>query len=423
MGRLSSKARELLENSVLPPLGQIKQSRLDGTIESLLRKRNILKFTDVVLLDGASTPLSARTHLEEKIGSRIRAEFLDPGRDPSTIDRSLVEYIVRRGHLNFAPRKIKLQGDKEPFTAVDTNIREKDVHLFYRFSDPNVDSMQLFCLGDAIKRAGARSATLYLPYAPFQRQDKRDDGRVPITAKLFFDLLDKSFGRTLKRIVTADLHAKQAQAHFDGPLDEFSAIPEFAAFYKQHLGDDIKNTVVMSPDAGGAKRARYLAGLLGVEYHVYDKNRLGHGLASTRDTNTIDVRGKNVIIVDDMVDSGGSALGPIGYLQAAGAKQVYMCATHAILSEKKGVTAEERLRGSDAQFLFTDSKPPKGPNFYSGNKDWMKTISLDYALARIFLCNVLGQSVSGFYKSREKRLMNKKIDVLQATNGLYSPTN
>ena len=409
-----------------------------GLLERKLLERNILRFADVVLLDGDSTTPDAEDHLEDKIRSRIADTYLKPAEKKVEIgsdtqaDRDQIELVselLDGDYLRFADKKIKLQRDGEPFAAIDRNVREKDVHLFYRFSNPCVDFVQLLCMGDAIKRAGPRSVTLYMPYAVFQRQDKKDDGRVPITARMFFDVIHTAFGGNLKRIVTSDLHAKQAQGYFNGPLDEFTAGPEFAAFLSQELGDDLINSRVLSPDAGGTKRARYMAKVLGLGYDIFDKARIAHGEARTADK-LIDIRGKNAIFVDDMIDSAGSltgsyedsVIGPVQQLIAAGAKKVYVCATHGIFSTKNGIPALQRLKQSGAHVLITDSKPL---NEHSSSRDYddcLTRISLDYALSRIFECNVTGESVSGFYNSREERLLRKKIEVLQATNGIYDMT-
>ena len=356
--------------------------------------------------------------LEKKIAKRTDKEFPNPHSEEQDILRELKDK-----YLKFVPCLIKQQRDGEFFVQIGQNVREKDVHVFHKFSDKNLDLMELLTMGDALLRAGVRSVTLYLPYIPYQRQDKKDEGRVPISSKLVFNLLKASLGNHLKRIVTFDLHARQAQAHFDGPLDELSAVPEFAAYYRKQFENQIDadpySVIVISPDAGGAKRANRLAELLGTYYQVLDKKRVAHGEARTNYYLDLDVQWKKVILIDDMIDSGSSLVGeqeheingPVQYLQSRGA-EVYICATHAVLSEKNGLTAEQRLRKAKVPVLFTNSLPEKHPGYYKQNADWMKIISIDYVLAKAFYCNQVGESISEFLKKREEKLLSKKLDLI-----------
>lgn len=386
-------------------------------LKKLERHRKLSALSNVVLLNGSAAELS-QEHLAKKIHERIDKEFPDATKK----EREIIDEI-KQENLRWGKRCIKQQRDGEYFIQIQENVREKDVHLFHKFRDKNLDLMELLVMGDALLRSGVRTVTAYLPYIPYQRQDKKDEGRVPISSKLFFNLLKASLSDRLKRIVTFDLHARQAQGHFDGPLDDLSAVPEFAAFYREQGID-----AVISPDAGGAKRANYLAKLLGLDYHVLDKRRTGHGKAETRYVLDFDVNGKKIAVIDDMIDSGSSVVGeyeadkpgPIQYLQSRGAK-VIPCATHAILSEKKGISAEERLRRAGVQVLFTDSLPEKYPGHYQDNSDWMTVISLDYAQAKAFYCNQVGESISNFLKNREEGLKAAKLNFVVNRNpsGLY----
>lgn len=393
--------------------------------DELKRYRKLMDLSNVVLLDNEAAA-SSRDHLEEKIRARVEKEF----RDATDYEREIIEGI-KEENLRFVGRKLKRFRSSEYFVQIKNNVREKDVHLFYKFPHEDFSPEELHKMGDACKRAGVRSVTVYMPFIPDQRQDKKDDGRVPISAKLFFDLLATSFGSYLKRIVTTDLHASQAQAHFDGPLDELRAVPEFAAYYKDKFKDDFRDgssgIYVFSPDAGGAKRARYLAKLLGVASDTFDKRRIGHGEAETKFPPLDFVKGKKVIIVDDMIDSGSSLvgeyendkIGPVQYLQSKGA-DVYVCATHAIMSEKNGISAEERMRQAGVPVLFTDSLPEPEPGYFAEHKEWMSIISLDYALAKAWYCSQVGESISAFMERRESVLQGSKLDFLTSdgSNGL-----
>ncbi len=393
-------------------------------LEKLRTHLKLSSLANVVLLSNRAAE-SSQSHLEQKIRERLDKEFQDQGAEE---EKEIIEGI-KAENIRFVNRDIKQQRDGEFFVKIGENVREKDVHLFHKFEDKNLDSMELFCIGDALKRAGVRSISVYLPYMPYQRQDKKDDGRVPISARLFFDLLDKSMGKSLKRIVTMDLHAKQAQGFFDGPVDELSAVPEFAAYYKGLLQEQFsqksfsEDILVISPDAGGAKRAQYLSRLLSVQYAVLDKKRTGHGKAEHQYNLPHNVKGKAVLLIDDMIDTGSSLVGeyentipgPVQFLQERGAS-VYVCATHRLLSEKNGIAGEERFRSANVPVLFTDSLPEKNAGYYERNKDWMTVISLNYALAKAFFCNQVGESISAFLKGREERLREQKLDYIVRRN-------
>lgn len=397
----------------------------DTKSEKSKRKHRLTDLSNVVLINGRSAE-SSQSYLEQKLMERVDKEFPNPSRQEKVDIEAVKNY-----NMQFAKRMIKQQKDGEYFIQVQENVREKDIHLFYKFNDKNLDLMEMLVMGDTLVRAGVGSITLYLPYIPYQRQDKKDEGRVPISAKLIFNLLLASMGNRLKRVVTFDLHAKQAQAHFDGPVDELSAIPEFAAYYrnkfKEDLARDSSSVVVFSPDAGGAKRAEKLSELLQIQYQVLTKRRIGHGKAETKyDTydTSVNVNGKRIIIIDDMIDSGSSLVGeyengkdgPVQYFQSLGA-DVYCCATHHVLSEKDGIKAEERLRKSGVPFLFTDSIPEKYPGYYTDNKDYMSVLSLNYPLAKAVYCNAAGESISQFLKDREKKLRADKLDLIDQGDG------
>ena len=381
------------------------------------RRKKMFAFSDVVLLKSKSAQV---IRLKDKLAERIDKEFKGV-----SLREMAVTDAIKKKNLQFGESLVKQHNNGEFFVQIQENVRKKDVHLFHQFQDPNLDLVELCITADALLRADVNSVSLYAPYIPYQRQDKKDDGRVPISAKLVFKLLEASFGSSLKRIVTFDLHARQAEAHFDGPLSSFSAVPEFAAYYRHKFRGECneENVVVISPDAGGAKRACYLAELLGIRYYVLDKRRTGHGEAETTFYLDLDVKGKKAIIIDDMIDSGGSLvgkfeekkIGPVQYLQEREA-EVYICATHAILSEKDGISAEERFRKAGAPVLFTSSLPERYPGYYKDNQDWMEVISLNYALAKAFYCNQVGESISDFLKKREAKLKGEHLDFVIRKN-------
>ncbi len=397
--------------------------------DHMIRYKRLMRLSDVVLLSGGvgMTP-EAETLLEGTINARIDKEFPDP-----TLKEEEIIAGLKEKDLKFVPRVIKTHNDGEIFVQVKGNVRRKDVHFFYDFGNPVPGEVTLYRFGDALKRAGVGRVTLYAPYLIDQRQDKKDDGRVSIAIASLMKGLEANFGHRLERIVTSDLHARQIQGLFDGPLDELSAIEDFAAYYKAEFSEElVKNdpdVVVVSPDAGGSKRAQKLAELLGVQYTILDKIRTGHGEAEHRYFLPMDVNGKKAILVDDIIDSAGSVAGefenprkqqgPIQYLQSQGA-EVYVCSTHAVFSKKNGIAAEERLRKAGAKVLVTDSMQ-KGADYYHRHEDWLTALSLGYPLAKAFYCNVVGDSISGFIAGRQRSLTADKLDfaLKRAPSGVY----
>ncbi len=396
-----------------------------GALEELDRFLKLGALRKVVLLSN-SAYAGSQESLEEKIHERIDKEF----KEPTDKEQEIIE-AMKKTNLRFVNKISKQQNDREIFVQVQENVREKDVHYFHKFSDPNLSKEELTEFGDALKRAGVGSVTLYLPFIPYQRQDKKDDGRVSISARKFYDDVESAFGHRLKRIVTFDLHAKQEQGYFNGPLDELSAIPDFAAYYRDLFKDSFASgradVLVISPDAGGAKRARTLAKALGVQNIVLEKHRTGHSEAEHQFYLPSDVKGKKVILVDDIIDSGSTLvgefennkIGPVQYLRDDRKAEVYICATHALLSPKRGISAEERMRRAGVQTLFSDTLPEKSEGYYKSHSDWMSVISLNYVLAKAFYCNQVGESISEFLKKRDERLSGKLDFVItKSTNGV-----
>ena len=395
-----------------------------NALKQFERYSNLVSLRKVVLLSNNSFG-SAQVSLEKKIHERIDKEFSE-----STDDEKEIIEGMKHSTLRFVDKVSKQQNDKEIFFQVKENVREKDVHFFHKFGDPNLDLVELLVAGDALKRAGVNSVTLYLPYIPYQRQDKKDDGRVSIAARWIYDVISTSFGSPLKRIVTFDLHAKQEQGYFNGPLDELSAIPDFAAYYRDLFKEDFSsgrsNVLVISPDPGGAKRARKLAQALSTQYVILDKIRTGHGEAEHRFYLPSDVKGKKVILIDDMIDSGSTLVGefennkpgPVQYLRDERGAEVYICATHALLSAKKGISAEERMSRAGVPTLFADTLPERKEGYYLEHKSWMSVLSLNYVLAKAFYCNQVGASISEFLKKRDDRLGRLDFVLTKDKNGL-----
>ena len=231
---------------------------------------------------------------------------------------------------------------------IEESIRGKDIFIIQPTSYPvNDNLMELLIMTDACKRASAHSITAVVPYYAYARQDRKTRGREPISAKLVADLMTTA---GVTRVVTVDLHAGQIQGFFDIPVDHMEALPILAKhFIKQGFGPE--DTVVVSPDVGGVKRARGLAKWLHTPLAIIDKRRQKANECEVM--NIIgDVDGKKVILVDDMIDTAGTICNAAKALIERGAVKVYACATHAVFSGP----AIERLKESVfTKVVVTDS--------------------------------------------------------------------
>ncbi|MCE5336320.1 MAG: ribose-phosphate pyrophosphokinase [Desulfobacteraceae bacterium] len=238
--------------------------------------------------------------------------------------------------------------DGETRVEIGENVRGADVFVIQSGATPvNDHLMELLVMIDAFKRASARRITAVMPYYCYARQDRKNKPRVPITARLVADLITRVGAN---RIVTMDLHAGQIQGFFDVPVDNLYASPILLPFIKEHFDRDL---VIVSPDAGGVPRARAYAKLLKSGLAMIDKRRSDPNKAEA--LNIIgQVEGKTAIILDDMVDTAGTLVEATRVLLDKGAKAVYCCVTHAILSGP----ALERITNSPLESLIvTDTLP------------------------------------------------------------------
>ena len=226
--------------------------------------------------------------------------------------------------------------DGEINININETVRGHKVFVIQSTSNPvNENLMELLIMIDALKRASAREVNIVMPYYGYSRQDRKAKARQPISAKLVADLLQVA-GAT--RVICMDLHAAQIQGFFNIPIDNFRALPIIAEYFKQK---NIKNVVVVSPDHGGVARARALADVITAPIAIIDKTRPEPNVAEVM--NIIgSVKGKNCIIIDDMIDTAGSIQAASAALIEAGAKDIYACCTHPLLSGK----AKERIMNS-----------------------------------------------------------------------------
>ncbi|MEE1658003.1 ribose-phosphate pyrophosphokinase [Microvirga sp. CF3062] len=265
-------------------------------------------------------------------------------------NRPLAEAISAYLNVPLARAQVKRFADMEVFVEIQENVRGEDVFIIQSTSYPTNDHlMELLIITDALRRASARRITAVIPYFGYARQDRKPASRSPISAKLVANMITHA---GVDRVLTLDLHAGQIQGFFDIPTDNLFAAPILARDIKEHL--DGGNRMVVSPDVGGVVRARALAKRIDAQLAIVDKRRDRPGESEVM--NIIgDVSGRSCILVDDIIDSGGTLVNAADALLANGAKEVYAYITHGVLSG--GAVA--RIAGSRLKALvITDSIMP-----------------------------------------------------------------
>jgi ribose-phosphate pyrophosphokinase len=265
-------------------------------------------------------------------------------------NRPLAEAISSYLNLPQAKAVVKRFADMEIFVEIQENVRGQDVFVVQSTSFPANDHlMELLIITDALRRSSAHRITAVIPYFGYARQDRKSSPRTPISAKLVANLITHAGA---DRVLTLDLHAGQIQGFFDIPTDNLFAGPVLVRDIKDHY--DLRNTVVVSPDVGGVVRARALAKRIGTPLAIVDKRRDRPGESEVM--NIIgDVKGHSCILIDDIVDSGGTLCNAADALLAQGAKDVAAYITHGVLSG--GAVA--RVTSSKLKSLvITDSIQP-----------------------------------------------------------------
>jgi ribose-phosphate pyrophosphokinase len=260
-----------------------------------------------------------------------------------TANRPLAEAIARNIGIELGHCTVSLFPDGETFVKIEENVRGEDVYLVQSTSPPtNHHLMEMFIMIDALKRASASRITAVIPFYGYARQDRKDQPRVPITAKLVANLIVTAGAQ---RVLTMDLHAQQIQGFFDIPVDHLYAAPVMYEYLKKK---NLQDLVVVSPDVGGIKMAYAYAQFLGAELAIIAKRRKS---ATEVESMAIigEMQGKNVLMVDDLTETAGTLTQGSDLLKKNGAKQVYACVSHALLND----TGIERLRKSDIDELIT----------------------------------------------------------------------
>lgn len=263
--------------------------------------------------------------------------------------RHLSREVCRTLDIEEGTLEVSRFADGETAVKINNNVRGAETCIIQSTCTPVNDNLIELCLTiDALKRASADQINVIIPYFGYARQDRKDQGRVALSAKVVANLLEIS-GAT--RVITIDLHAPQIQGFFDVPVDHLLALPVFVDYLKAHDLD--QDLVVVSPDVGNVKRARNYAARLEAPLAIIDKRRPQANISEVM--NIIgDVKGKRCFMFDDMIDTAGTICNGATALMERGAKEVYACGSHALLSGP----AIERLRESPIkQVIVSDSIP------------------------------------------------------------------
>lgn len=263
-------------------------------------------------------------------------------------NRALAEEIVNHLGLSLGEAFVGRFNNGEIQVMIEESVRGAEVFIIQPTCQPvNENLMELLIMVDAVKRASARHITAVIPYYGYARQDRKTRGREPISAKLVANLLTTA---GVTRVVTMDLHAGQIQGFFDIPVDHLLAVPTLAEYI---AAKDLPDLVVVSPDLGGVTRARQLADRLHAPIAIIEKRRPAPGVAEVM--NIIGkVKGRTAVIIDDIVDTAGSLTEGAAALAEFGAREVYACCTHAVLSDP----AVERIASSNVKELIVTNTIP-----------------------------------------------------------------
>jgi ribose-phosphate pyrophosphokinase len=254
----------------------------------------------------------------------VRRIVLVSGTSNPTLSKKISEFL----DVPLVNPQIRRFANGEIYCEIEKNVRGADVFLIQSTCAPvNENLMELLIILDALKRASALSITAVVPHYGYSRQDRKSAPRTPITAKLVADMMTVAGA---SRVVTMDLHAGQIQGFFNIPFDNIFASPVLLEYIQKNLNRD--NLVCISPDAGGVERVRHFAKKLSTELALIDKRRTGPNVAEAM--NVIgDVKGKDCIIIDDMIDTGGTLVQAAKALRKNGANKIYAAATHPVFSD------------------------------------------------------------------------------------------
>jgi ribose-phosphate pyrophosphokinase len=300
-----------------------------------------------------------------------------------TANRGLAEEVAQHLGQPLCALTIKRFADGELFVKIDENVRGRDVYIIQSTNPPAENMMELLLLMDAAKRASAARVTAVIPYFGYARQDRKDQPRVAISAKLMANMVSVAGA---DRVLGMDFHQHQMQGFFDLPVDHLYAAPVFVNHFRQK---QLRDPVVVAPDVGSAKMARGFAKRLNATLAIIDKRRPSANVAEV--VNVVgEVSGRDSVIPDDMIDTAGTMSEAVHALKRLGARDIYCCATHALLSGP----AVDRLSASPVSEVVvtnTIAIPPER------KFDRLKILSIAGLLSKAIGYTHSDQSVSSLF--------------------------
>jgi ribose-phosphate pyrophosphokinase len=299
-------------------------------------------------------------------------------------NRPLAEEIAQQIGIPLGDVTIRRFADGEIFVRIDENVRGRDVYIIQPTFAPADSIMELLLLLDAARRASSARITAVVPYLGYARQDRKDQPRVAIGAKLMANMITVAGA---DRVLGIDFHAHQLQGFFDIPVDHLYASPVITRYFRDKR---IENLVVVAPDVGAAKMARGFAKRLGGSIGIIDKRRPTANVAEV--LNVIgEVEGRDCLLADDLIDTAGTMAESINALKKRGARNVYCCATHALLS---GPAVERLARSEVTEVVVTNTIPiPEEKRF-----DRLTVLSVADLIARAIRYTHSNESVSSLFE-------------------------
>jgi len=345
-------------------------------ISSLIETRRFPGFLDMLNV------VSSKTRGEASMSAKNGSIKLVAGNSNPVLAQEIADWL----HLPLTKATVRRFADMEIFVEIQENVRGSDVFIIQSTSFPANDHlMELLIITDALRRSSARRITAVIPYFGYARQDRKVGSRAPISAKLVANLITHA---GVDRVMTLDLHAAQIQGFFDIPVDNLFASPVMVRDIRERF--DLANVMVVSPDVGGVVRARGLAKRINTPLAIIDKRRERAGESEVM--NVIgDVAGYTCILVDDIVDSGGTLVNAADALLANGAKEVYAYITHGVLS---GGAAARITSSRLKELVITDSILPTEAVRNAPN---IRTLSIASLIAEAIGRTASEESVSSLF--------------------------
>lgn len=303
-----------------------------------------------------------------------------------TANRPLAEEMARHIGVELGRVTLSRFADGEIFVRIDENVRGNDVFIIQPTNPPAENILEMLLLIDAAKRASAARVTVVMPYYGYSRQDRKDQPRVAIGAKLLANMIVTAGAH---RVLGIDFHQHQLQGFFDIPVDHLYAMPVFTAHYRKK---QLREVCVVAPDVGSAKMARGFAKRLDATLAIIDKRRTQHNVAEVMNV-VGEVEGFDCILVDDMIDTAGTVCEASTALKKRGAKDVYVCATHALLSGK----ARDRIMNSPIREVAVTNTIHIAPE---RQFDKLAVLSVGELLAKAVRLTHAEQSVSSLFEEQ-----------------------